>query len=409
TLGERAARPPGHAHSQSLLRRLCRGSGGGELRAGLSAGDRGDRLSSRSRRTLRGAARAHGCFLPRLACQPPGRGRRPRLSRARGRARPAVRFPRVQRRVLFRDLHPARARGHARSGGSRFCQRGRVPVAIQALEPAGAAHRLCRRRPSIPRALLGAAQRLGAASADAGAARGHRRLWRRGACRRKSPALRAKIRSRRPDYRRPLRLPAARRRILSVAGRLGAGRRRSGGAAAVARGGAARRTGPVSRARPSRRLESGARLYPRRHGAGPGHNGTGAPPPGRGAGLRDVMAAIDRGLDSFLSDAMRDALRRRLRELGGLTLIALATLVALAPWSVQDPSPSHATNAHVRNILGVSGAIVADLLTQLFGLAALAFILPIAIWGWRLVTHRPMQRERVRLLFWLLGVLLTAG
>jgi S-DNA-T family DNA segregation ATPase FtsK/SpoIIIE len=125
------------------------------------------------------------------------------------------------------------------------------------------------------------------------------------------------------------------------------------------------------------------------------------------------MAAIDRGFDSlsFLSDAMREGLRRRLRELGGLTLIVLATLVALAlaTWSVQDPSLSHATNAPVRNILGVPGAIVADLLTQLFGLAALAFILPIAIWGWRLVTHRPMQRERVRLLFWLLGVLLTAG
>jgi DNA segregation ATPase FtsK/SpoIIIE, S-DNA-T family len=125
------------------------------------------------------------------------------------------------------------------------------------------------------------------------------------------------------------------------------------------------------------------------------------------------MAAIDRGFDglSFLSDAMREGLRRRLCELGGLTLIVFATLVALAlaTWSVHDPSLSHATNAPVRNILGVPGAIVADLLTQLFGLAALAFILPIAIWGWRLVTHRPMQRERVRLLFWLLGVLLTAG
>ena len=125
------------------------------------------------------------------------------------------------------------------------------------------------------------------------------------------------------------------------------------------------------------------------------------------------MPAIDRGLDSlsFLSDAMREGLRRRLRELGGLTLIVLATLVALAlaTWSVQDPSLSHATNAPVRNILGVPGAIVADLLTQLFGLAALGFILPIAIWGWRLVTHRPIRRERVRLLFWLLGVLLTAG
>src|SRR5262249_509474 len=100
-----------------------------------------------------------------------------------------------------------------------------------------------------------------------------------------------------------------------------------------------------------------------------------------------------------------------LRELGGLALIVLATLVALAlaTWSVQDPSLSHATNAPVRNILGVPGATVADLLTQLFGVAALAFILPVAIWGWRLVTHRPMQRERMRLLFWVLGVLLTAG
>ena len=101
------------------------------------------------------------------------------------------------------------------------------------------------------------------------------------------------------------------------------------------------------------------------------------------------MAAIDRGFDSlsFLSDAMREGLRRRLRELGGLTLIVLATLVALAlaTWSVQDPSLSHATNAPVRNILGVPGAIVADLLTQLFGLAALAFVgavgLTVAWWA----------------------------
>src|SRR3984893_18731386 len=76
-------------------------------------------------------------------------------------------------------------------------------------------------------------------------------------------------------------------RILPVARRLGAGRRRSGGAAAVARGGAARRAGPLSRARPSRRLQSRARLHPRRHGAGPGHDGTGAPPPRRGARLRE--------------------------------------------------------------------------------------------------------------------------
>jgi S-DNA-T family DNA segregation ATPase FtsK/SpoIIIE len=125
------------------------------------------------------------------------------------------------------------------------------------------------------------------------------------------------------------------------------------------------------------------------------------------------MAAIDRGLETlnFLPDSMREALRRRLRELGGFGLIVLATLLALAlaTWSVQDPSLSHATNAPVRNLLGAPGAIVADLLMQVLGVAALAFILPIAIWGWRLVTHRPLRHERLRLLFWIFGVVLSAG
>jgi S-DNA-T family DNA segregation ATPase FtsK/SpoIIIE len=125
------------------------------------------------------------------------------------------------------------------------------------------------------------------------------------------------------------------------------------------------------------------------------------------------MSVIDRSLDSlsFLPDAVRDALRRRLRELGGLALIALAVLLALAlaTWSVQDPSLSHATNSHARNTLGLPGAIVADLLMQLFGIAALALVLPIGIWGWRLATHRQLRRERIRFAFWLLGVLLAAG
>jgi S-DNA-T family DNA segregation ATPase FtsK/SpoIIIE len=56
---------------------------------------------------------------------------------------------------------------------------------------------------------------------------------------------------------------------------------------------------------------------------------------------------------------LRDALRRRLRELGGLALIMVATLLALAlaTWSVQDPSLSHATNAPTRNVLGYRGPL----------------------------------------------------
>src|SRR5262245_40002881 len=125
------------------------------------------------------------------------------------------------------------------------------------------------------------------------------------------------------------------------------------------------------------------------------------------------MPAIDRSFDglSFLPDAVRDALRRRMHELGGLALIALAILaaLALAPWSVQDPSLSHATNTPVRHPLGLPRALVADPPMQLIGVGALALILPIAIWGWRLATHRPLSRERIRLAFWVLGILLAAG
>jgi S-DNA-T family DNA segregation ATPase FtsK/SpoIIIE len=60
-------------------------------------------------------------------------------------------------------------------------------------------------------------------------------------------------------------------------------------------------------------------------------------------------------------------------------------------------------------VLGRGGAIVADVLTQLLGLAALALILPIAIWGWRLASHRRLSRERIRLGFWALAILLWAA
>jgi len=57
-----------------------------------------------------------------------------------------------------------------------------------------------------------------------------------------------------------------------------------------------------------------------------------------------------------------------------ITLSALIA-VALATWSVQDPSLSHAIDGPVRNFLGTAGAIGADLLMQLFGLAATVFVL----------------------------------
>jgi S-DNA-T family DNA segregation ATPase FtsK/SpoIIIE len=112
-------------------------------------------------------------------------------------------------------------------------------------------------------------------------------------------------------------------------------------------------------------------------------------------------------LTAFLPDDLREAIARRLSEIGGVALIAVAggLAAALGSWSVQDPSLSHATSAPVRNLLGVPGAVAADLLMQLIGVGALALILPVAVWGWRLITHRSVDRERLRLILWTAGVL----
>ena len=125
------------------------------------------------------------------------------------------------------------------------------------------------------------------------------------------------------------------------------------------------------------------------------------------------MSMLDRSLDgmALLSGQLGALLKRRLREAGGIALISLAMMaaLALATWSVQDPSLSHATDAPVRNLLGRPGAVAADLMMQLLGLGALALLLPIAVWGYRLLGHRPLSREKLRVLLWLFGAVLAAA
>src|ERR1700731_1736680 len=116
-------------------------------------------------------------------------------------------------------------------------------------------------------------------------------------------------------------------------------------------------------------------------------------------------------LVSHLPAAIREALARRFRELAGLSLIALAGVAAAAlmTWSVQDPSLSHATSRAIRNIVGYPGAIGADLLMQILGLGAIMLILPVAVWGWRMLTHRSFDREALRMACWILCTVIAAG
>jgi DNA segregation ATPase FtsK/SpoIIIE, S-DNA-T family len=125
------------------------------------------------------------------------------------------------------------------------------------------------------------------------------------------------------------------------------------------------------------------------------------------------MPAIERviPLVSQLPASIREALARRLRELAGLALMALSGVAAAAlmTWSVQDPSLSHATSRAIRNIVGYPGAIGADLLMQILGLGAIMLILPVAVWGWRMVTHRTFDREALRIACWILCTVISAG
>ena len=124
------------------------------------------------------------------------------------------------------------------------------------------------------------------------------------------------------------------------------------------------------------------------------------------------MASSDRNLDvvAFVTDHFRDIVRRRLSELAGLALITCALLgvIALATWSVQDPSLSHATQTPIRNLLGFPGAIFSDLAMQLLGLASVLLLLPEALLGWRLLAHRPLG-EKWRGLVWIAATFLAAA
>jgi S-DNA-T family DNA segregation ATPase FtsK/SpoIIIE len=125
------------------------------------------------------------------------------------------------------------------------------------------------------------------------------------------------------------------------------------------------------------------------------------------------MSMIERSLGGVaaLTSELGAMVRRRVTELCGIVLISLAVMaaLALASWSVADPSLSHATDAPVRNWVGWPGAVAADLMMQLLGLGALALILPIAIWGYRLLGHRAVGHERLRVILWPLGAVLAAA
>jgi S-DNA-T family DNA segregation ATPase FtsK/SpoIIIE len=112
-----------------------------------------------------------------------------------------------------------------------------------------------------------------------------------------------------------------------------------------------------------------------------------------------------------LPDAARDfASRRAVEAVGaGLVIACGAIGLALATWSVSDPSINHATSASVHNYMGYPGAVISDVMMQMIGLASSAALMPPMLWGMRLLWRRGLASPFPRLALWLIGTLAAAG
>ena len=103
-------------------------------------------------------------------------------------------------------------------------------------------------------------------------------------------------------------------------------------------------------------------------------------------------------------------LRRRAVEAVaiGLGLAAAAILLACLTYDPADPSLNRSVERAPQNLLGLPGALTADLLIQSLGLAA--FLLPIgfAAWTWRMLQRHALPRWWVKLAALPLGMLMLA-
>ena len=115
--------------------------------------------------------------------------------------------------------------------------------------------------------------------------------------------------------------------------------------------------------------------------------------------------------EEIVPKALRLFLHRRLMELVGLVLLALAAVLtlALASWSVLDPSLDRAVDGPVRNWLGWPGAVVADVAIVQLGLAVIVPVAALVIWGMRWLTFRPPRRLWARFSWLVLTTLAMAG
>jgi S-DNA-T family DNA segregation ATPase FtsK/SpoIIIE len=112
-----------------------------------------------------------------------------------------------------------------------------------------------------------------------------------------------------------------------------------------------------------------------------------------------------------IPDTAKIYVTNRLTEVigAGLVIGVLAAALSLVTWSAQDPTLNYAHDGAVRNLLGAPGALMGDLIMQIWGMSALALLTPVAIWGWHLMAHHRLDRFVGRITFLFCGSACTAA
>jgi len=126
-------------------------------------------------------------------------------------------------------------------------------------------------------------------------------------------------------------------------------------------------------------------------------------PRARGGAMSDALADAKYAMHRLMRVAA-------LRGAGLLLLLAsAAALAALVSYSSDDASLNNANLRDAANWLGAFGAVAADLMLQLFGWAALAFLAPLLVWGMRALRGKGIKYAMWRLVAWPLGTVTVAA
>ena len=112
-----------------------------------------------------------------------------------------------------------------------------------------------------------------------------------------------------------------------------------------------------------------------------------------------------------IPDLAKVYVAKRAAEVTGacLAFSVLGAALSLVTWSAQDPTLNYAHDGAVKNLLGAPGALIGDLIMQVWGISALALLTPVGIWGWHLFMRHRLDRILGRLVFLFCGAACAAG